>query len=93
MSRTRTRPRSGLGLNELLDGCQPLLLTNHLTPPESSADNHSSRTSRTQKRSAGVLAGAEFVARIKCLSEAREGQALLGLTLVDRHLFLDRSNA
>jgi hypothetical protein len=65
MYSTCTRPRSGLGLNELLDRCQPLLLTNHLTPPESSADNRSSRTSRTQKRSAGVLAGTEFVAKIK----------------------------
>ena len=67
MSRARTRPRSGLGLNELLDRCQPWLLTDHLTPPESSAEIRFSRTSRTQKRSAGVLAGTEFVAKTKGL--------------------------
>ena len=50
-------------------------LTNHLTPPESIADNRSLRTSRTQKRSAGALAGTEFVARLKGLKKG-EGQRL-----------------
>ena len=90
---TCTRPRSGLGLNELLDRCQSLLLTTHRTPPESIADNRSLRTSRTQKRSAGALAGTEFVARIKSLGKARQEQRKLSLMLVDRPLFLDRSNA
>ena len=93
MSKARTRPRSGLGLNELLDRCQPLLLTNHLTSPESIADNRSLRTSRTQKRNAGALAGTEFVARLKSLEKARAKGSESGLMLVDRNLFLDRSNA
>ena len=80
-------------MNELLDWCQPLLLTNESVRPESSLDNRSLRRSQPQKRSAGVLAGTEFVARIKVLGEARGEQTQFGLTLVDRHLFLDRSNA
>ena len=70
-----------------------VLLTNELIRPESSADNRSSREYQTQKRSAGALAGTEFVARTTSLGEAREEQRQLGLMLVDRHLFLDRSNA
>ena len=70
-----------------------VLWTNELTRPNSSPANRSSRECQTQKRSAGALAGTEFVARIKRLEEAGEEQHPLGLMLVDRPLFLDRSNA
>ena len=69
------RPRSGLGLNELLDRCQPELLPDHfLFDLSSEPKNRSLRTSQTQKRSAGALAGTEFVARIKHLDEATKEQ-------------------
>ena len=70
-----------------------VLLTKQLASPEPATDNCFSCERQTQKRSAGALAGTEFVARINSLGEAREQQRQLGLRLVDRHLFLDRSNA
>ena len=40
-----------------------------------------------------ALDGTEFVARLKSLEQARANGSETGFTLVDRHLFLDRSNA
>jgi hypothetical protein len=40
-----------------------------------------------------ALAGTEFVAKIKGLEQSMANDNALGLTLVDRRLFLDRSNA
>ena len=47
-----------------------MLLTKKLISPEPTADNCSSCESKTQKRSAGALAGTEFVARVKSVGEA-----------------------
>jgi hypothetical protein len=40
-----------------------------------------------------ALAGTEFVARLKSLEQARANGSETGFKLVDRPLFLDRSNA
>ena len=60
---------------------------------ESRPDDRCSRNAEPRNGVPAALAGTEFVARIKSLGEAREEQRQLSLTLVDRHLFLDRSNA
>ena len=80
-------------MNELLDRCQPLLLTNEPICLESSADKRSLRDAEPRNGVPAALAGTEFVARIKSLGEAGKNKCQFGLTLVDRHLFLDRSNA
>ena len=93
MSRARTRPRSGLGLNELLDRGQPLLLTK-IPRPETSVEltialyemlNPETECRRSSRH--GVCGEAQIPGN----DGARTTE--ICLTLVDRHLLLDRSNA
>ena len=60
---------------------------------KSRPDDRSLRSAEPRNGVPAALAGTEFVARMKGLGQATEEQTQLGLTLVDRHLFLDRSNA
>ena len=60
---------------------------------KSRLDDRSLRSAEPRNGVPAALAGTEFVAKIKRLEEARANGSEQGLTLVDRHFFLDRSNA
>ena len=56
-------------------------------------DDRSLRNAEPRNGVPAALAGTEFVASEKAWTMREQNEHQLGLPLVDRHLFLDRSNA